>query len=182
MTGTLESTRPLSLTDRARIGWASARYDVWLDLYSVPRKQRRELRAELAANLHDAADDVGIGRALANIGSLRALAAATTRDGTLRSPWLAGWLAAWCALATTLVAFLVLTLYYTEGVLDAGASEPIRSSLFPFVGSEVTVDPSTTGVEWTFEPGPMPLVVAVVAWSVVAKPWRSLGGRRASGR
>lgn len=49
---------------------------------------------------------------------------------------MAGLVAAVSALAIGLVAFLVLTLYYTEGVLDSNATESVASSLFPFLGSQ----------------------------------------------
>ena len=163
----------LSRLHRIRLWWASSRYDLWLDLYCVPRKQRRGLRAELESNLTDAASHIGLPAALTKLGSLRQLAVNTSRDGQLRSRWIAGFVAAISALALSLVAFLSLTLYYAEGVLDAGGSEPVTSSLFPYFGSNVTVDQSS-GLEFTMEPGPLPLVLALAVWLLVAAPWRSV--------
>ncbi len=166
--------------DMAKIVWASARYDFWLDLNSVPRRQRKALRSELRSNLTEAATDVGAQAALKNLGSVRTLAGEITRAGELRSRWLAGWVAAFLTVTVLMVTFLVLTLYYTEGVLDAGASEPVTSSLFPYFGSEVVVDPSGGGLAWIIGPGPMPLLAAIVVWLLVAKPWRSIGYRNFS--
>jgi len=135
-------TQHISAVDKTRIALAGARYDFWLDLRCVPRARRRALRTELTANLTDAAHDVGIGPALDRLGSTRSLAAETTRDGQLRSRWTAGWVVALTTLASLLVAFAILTLYWAEGALDAGASEPIQSSLFPYIGSTVEVDPT----------------------------------------
>ncbi len=47
---TPNSNRNLSVVDRIRIEWAAMRFDFWLDLHSVPRKKRRELRHELKSN------------------------------------------------------------------------------------------------------------------------------------
>lgn len=173
----MDDPRALSTLHRARLWWASLRYDLWLDLYCIPRKQRQALRAELKSNLTDAASRVGLPAALARLGSLRHLAADTYRDGQLRSRWATGFAAAGSALAISLIAFLFLTLYYAEGVLDSNATESVTSSLFPYLGSNITVDPSS-GLELTIEPGPLPLVLSVVVWLWVAAPWRSLGHRR----
>lgn len=170
----MDDSPALSTLDRTRLWWASSRYDFWLDLHCVPRKQRQALRAELNANLRDAATHVGLPAALAKLGSLRHLAENTSRDGQLRSRWVAGFVAAVSALAIILVAFLFLTLYYAEGVLDSNATESVSSSLFPYLGSNVTVDPSS-GLEVTIQPGPMPFVLAFAVWLLVAAPWRSLG-------
>lgn len=169
------STNEDSLTtrDKARIVWASARYDFWLDLNSVPRRQRRALRAEFKSNLTEASADVGLSAALTNLGGVRRLAAETTQGGRHRSRWLAGWVVALSTFALLLTTFLFLTLYYSEGVLDAGATEPVSSSLFPFFGSSVTVDPSNGDLAVSIQPGPMPLIVSLIVWILVAKPWRN---------
>lgn len=170
----------LSIVDKLRIQWAGTRYDFWLDLKSVPKKQRKALGAELKSNLGDAAADVGMSTALSRLGGLRTLAAKTTSDGHLRSRWLAGWVAGWITLAVVVAAFFILMLYYTEGVLDAGVAEPVSSSLFPFFGSDLTVDPSGGGIAWSVAPGPMPFVSAFAAWLLVAKPWRGVLTRSSS--
>lgn len=168
------TSQDLATADRVRIAFVAFRYDFCLDLHSVPRNRRRALRAELKSNLNDAAHDVGVRSALSSLGSVRTLAAETTRDGQLRSRWTAGWVAGATALAILLTTFSFLMLYWTEGVLDAGAAEPVRSSLFPFFGSTVEVDPADGGVVWSMQPGPVPFVVGLVVWLFVAKPWRHL--------
>lgn len=173
-TNTSTDTQRLSTVDKARIAFAGLRYDFWLDLRCVPRSRRRALRSELRSNLTDAAQHVGVGSALSNLGSIRSLATETTRDGQLRSRWTAGWVAAVTTFVSLFVTFAVLTLYWAEGALDAGATELVRSSLFPFFGSTVEVDPTDGGLAWTMESGPMPFVSALAIWLLVAKPWRSL--------
>lgn len=170
----------LSIVDQARIQWAVTRFDFWLDMSSVPGKQRRALRRELKSNLRDAADDVGVTAAFANVGPLRALAAETTSDGQLRSRWRAGFSAALTSLATLLLGFLFISLYYTEGVLDSGVIDPVESSLFPYIGSNVTIDPSGGGLAMSLEPGFLPLAGAALVFMLVAKPWRALTRRSAS--
>jgi len=173
----MDDSPAISTLDRTRLWWASSRYDLWLDLYCVPRKQRRALRVELESNLTDAASSVGLRTALTRLGGIRHLAANTSRDGQLRSRWLAGFSAAASVLAISLVTFLFLTLYYAEGVLDSNATEPVTSSLFPYLGSNVTIDPSS-GLEMAIQPGPLPLVLTAATWLLLAAPWRSLSHRR----
>lgn len=169
----MSRTSTSSAFDNIRTWWALARYNFWLDLNSVPRKDRRSLRSELNSNIAEAAADAGLKNALSNLGSIRGLAAETTSDGRLRSRWIAGWVAALTAFAALTVLFMVLTLYYIEGVLDGGTIEPVSSSLFPFLGSSVTVDPSDGGIASSIQPGFAPLGTAIAVWLFVAKPWRA---------
>ena len=162
--------------DRMRLSWLSARYDFWLDLNSVPRRSRRELRNELLANVHDAASDLEVPTAIANIGSVRRLARQTALDGELRSPWSAAIVASLSTLAGLIVAFLLLSLYYIEGVLDSGPDAVVSSWLFPFFGSQVEVEPETAaGFGFGVSPGPLPFIAAVLVFVAVAKPWRAIG-------
>ncbi len=167
-------TTTLSPADRVRLSWLSARYDFWLDLKSVPRRVRRDLRQELVANVRDAAADIGVSRAIANVGSTRQLARENVVDGELRSAWSAAITAGLTTIASLVVGFLLLSLYYVEGVLDAGADETVSSWLFPFYGSQITVEPETTaGFGFEVNPGPLPFIVGLVVFVAVAKPWRS---------
>lgn len=179
MNPTPTTTAPLSVADRLRIRWAVARYDLFLDLHSVPGRHRRELRNELRSNLSEAASAVGARQALAGVGSLRALARENAIDGQLRSRWVAGFVAGLTTLAALFVAFLFLSLYYASGVLDAGATGPVATWLFPFVGSEVSVDPSD-GLTLQFQTGPLPLVAALIVWLAVSRPWRAIARRLGS--
>lgn len=166
----------MKATDGLRIWWGSARYDFWLDIEGVPARSRRDLRRELRANLTEAADYVGAGRALVNVGGMRALAAEATLDGAPRAAWTAGLTAGFASFALLAVLFLFAAGYYTEGVLDAGAAEPVSSGLFPFPGSAVEVhDRGPAGLEVTASQGPVPLVVPLVVFVIVARPWRTAG-------
>ena len=164
-----------SIIDRLRIAWLSARYDLWLDLASVPRRDRRDLRSELVANVNDAASVAGVPTAIANIGSVRRLAKQTALDGELRSAWTAAITAGFSTLVGLTLGFFFLSLYYIEGVLDAGSNEVVSSWLFPFFGSMIEVEPATTdGLGFTVNPGLLPFIAGIVVFVVVAKPWRAM--------
>lgn len=169
------SANQLSVLDRARVAFAGRRYDFWLDLRYVRRRTRRDLRTELTANLTEAAADVGVSQALANVGSLRTLAADATRTDEPAARWYAGTIAALTAFTASLFLFVVQALTYVEGVLDSGTDDgEVGSSLFPFLWSEVVVEPSSDGFAFTLFPGPMPIVFAAVVGAVVARPWRAI--------
>ncbi len=166
-----------SIVDRARVWGASLRYDFWLDLNSVPARRRRSLRSELRANLAEAASSVGATTAIRRVGSLRTMAREAVVDDVSRPRWLAGWWAGLSTFATLALVFMLMALVYAEGVLDSGVTTPVSSGLFPFVGSEVTVDPSPTGggLAVSMAPGFGPLLVALVVFVLVARPWRLIG-------
>ena len=161
-----------STFDRIRIWWTSQHYGLWLDLYFVPRRHRKALQAEFESNLTDASANVGFTSAAASLGSLRHLAASTSAAGIPRSRWYAGFVGGLTSFVVLMIAFLLLSLYYTEGVVDAGATQPVSSTLFPFVWSDITVDP-TEGLAFSAEPGPLPVVVGVAVWLLIASPWKS---------
>jgi hypothetical protein len=170
------------LVDHTRIRWARTRYGMWLDLYSVPRKDRRALCGELSANLTAATHDVGASRAIAGVGSVRQLAAETSRSGRRRSPWGAATLISATILSVTFLLFFASSLYYVEGVLDTGSNAQVTSSLFPWIGSSVTVRNQSGGspLAVTMSPGWTPLAITALAFVLVAKPWRSLRSRQQS--
>lgn len=179
MTNDSNPATAVPLIDRARIALAGARYDFWLDIHYTRRRDRRALRSELTANLTEAAADVGSGPALANIGSLRRLAAETTRPDPDQPRWYAGAVAGLNALFVLWFVFLLQALTYVEGVLDAGTDAEVGSALFPFLWSEVVVSSADAdGFGFSLAPGPMPFVYAAAVGLIVARPWRAVGSRR----
>ncbi len=171
----------LSWLDRLRIGWAGVRYNFWLDLRFVRSKVRRELRRELVANLREAAADVGVSRALANVGSLRTLATEVARPDESQPRWYAGPIAGLAAAAGSFALFLAQAATYAEGVLDADVDREVSSGLFPFPWSQVTVSPGDDGMSVAAQSGPLPMILALAIGLVVARPWRVLTGRRSAG-
>jgi hypothetical protein len=103
-------------------------------------------------------------------------------QGRRRANWAAGAVAAVATVVGLVAVFVIATLYWGEGVLDAGGTETVRSSLFPFFGSRVRISPADDGVAWSMETGPLPFVSALVIWLIVTRPWRSLRRRPADGR
>ena len=74
-------------------------------------------------------------------------------------------------------------LYYAEGVVDSGVSQPVASGLFPFVGSSVEVQHAPgAGLSLSIAPGLLPVVLALVVFVLVARPWRSWRRWRAGDR
>lgn len=169
----------MNVFDRMRLGLARARYSQWLDFYGVPRGQRRTLRADFAANLNEAAADVGPRPALRNLGSIRRLARDTTREGDYRSAWVSGAYAGLTAMALYWFLLVIAAIYWAEGVVDTGATGKVRSALFPFIGSHVESD-TTDGLGLALETGPAPFLLALTVFVLVARPWRSLAKRRQS--
>ncbi len=119
---------------------------------------------------------MSIGPALGRVGSLRCLASRSAPQGRRRGNWAAGAVAAVATAVGLLAVFVIATLYWGEGVLDAGGTETetARSSLFPFFGSRVEISPADDRVAWSMETGPVPFIAAFVVWLIVTRPWRSL--------
>lgn len=177
---TTPTTHDLTPLDRARLQLAARRYDLWLDLEMVRGRDRRALRRELLANLHDAARRLGTTRALASAGDLRAMAREAARDGTLRSRWVVGGMAMLAVAVLSFVAFAFASLAFADGVLATDAVTTVSGQVFPFVGSEVVVQPAGSdgaGLAVSMSSGPGPLVLALLAGVVGARPWLALRGR-----
>jgi hypothetical protein len=172
----------MSAINKVRVMWAGMRYSLWLDLYCVRWKHRGSLRRDLESNLRDAAGSVGMRPALANLGSLRHLAAETSSEGGLRSSWVAATVAAIFSFLGLFASWMLAVGYYTEGVLDGGTGQRVSSWLFPFVGSSITVHNTRDNggtLKVSMNPGIMLVVVLLVVFVLVARPWRVLLDRKA---
>lgn len=170
----------MGIIDRLRIEDAVQRYDFWLELRGARGRQRRALRRELRANLRDAAADIGVTRALFNIGSPKELAYAMTPQAQSRPRWSLGALAASLAFAATAIGMLWTAAVYFEGVSDAGTvGREVSSFVFPWFGStfhaQVLADGEGLMMGIT-SPWAL-LVVPLLVFLVVARPWRALTGR-----
>ncbi len=171
----------MNILDRARISWAVARYDFWMDVRGVPGRTRKDLRRELSANLQDAAASHGARSAILALGSPRTMAHSVAEAHAHAVRWAFG---AYTALAT----FVLLQLswvFSVIGFLDGVEASGVR-------GRAVTGSPSPWGGEATAAFGAggesiqisavMPLSIAVIAlvvFVVTAQPWRPLTHRRA---
>ena len=162
--------------DRLRLWWAVVRYRWWLDWFDVPRRRRAALAAELDGNLREAADAVGVATAIANLGSVRDLARTMAESQRRRSPLSAAAVRATWVFGVLVLWFVMASLYYVHGVLEAEAPAVERSWLFPFLGSTVEVDnQGDDGFSFLVNPGPIVVVVPLLVFAVSARPWRLLG-------
>lgn len=167
-------SRTPSLADRWNRYWFLQSVELWLD--PVPGRRRRAILRELRANLTEAARDVGMSAAIADLGRPRALARQFV-DGEpeVRPHWNQGAVAA----ALAVGAWLYATMFYTIGMLDAldstGASGPAQGR---FLGTEVRVLNSDVEISGAFSGFPwVPLVLAVVLFLLVGRAWRALPRR-----
>lgn len=173
----------MNLRDRTRTELAVQRYDFWLDLGGVPRRQRRSLTQELRANLHDAAEHEGLGAALLGIGSPRTLAHASTTSagyagtGTSRPRWAVGGYAATAVFAVLLFLWLCTLLGFLDGVSASGVQGPVEGSIPPW-GSTVTATAGrgtlslSTTVPWLL------LLLPLLVFLLAARAWRAVPRRR----
>ena len=167
-------TRTLSLADRWRRSWYLQRLELWLD--PMPRRRRRAVLGELRANLDEATADVGLERAVADLGAPRELARRYLDAETAGRPrWHQGAVAAGLLLA----AWVYATFFYAVGMLDAlastGTTTPARGSFLgtrvEAVSSPAEFSAAFTGVPWA------PVVATLVVFLLVGRAWRALPGR-----
>ena len=171
-------THKLSIVDRIRI--ESRVWSLDQQLYDLPRKQRIATRREVRSNLVTAAQSVGTGQALANLGSTRQLAEEYLQAEFGPAPR-ASWLSAAIFLLT---AALVLTSIFTDaahGFADGvRAANPNAAGTFHWSGIAYL----QTSVEYSRNNGherlvggalaPMAYVVLAVATIAVGRLWRLL--------
>ena len=155
--------------DKLRIGEAVSSYDFWLGLRGVSGRRRRELRAELRANLWDAAQRVGAKQAVKAVGPLRRLAA----DGAaepLSPRWGFGVAVGLVALEVLVMAQVFLTTVVVDTAEAAGARKvDVAVTLVP--GMRATYEKAVDGFTFGMTPGPVPFVLAALVFLWVARPW-----------
>lgn len=155
--------------DKVRIGEAVSSYDFWLGLHGVGGRRRRELRAELRANLWDAAQRVGAREAVRAVGPLRRLAADGV--GTVRSPrWGFGLALGLVALEIVVMAQVLVSTVVVDTAEAAGAAKvDVAVTLVP--GMRALYEKSGDGFTFGMTLGPAPFVVAALVFVWVARPW-----------
>ena len=173
----------MNLADRVRLERAVWSYSFWLDLRCATWRRRRQLRAELRANLHDAAERTDARTAVSGLGSIRAMAADTVPFDDSLPRWYAGLQAALVALVVVSALQMSAMFAWLDGVKAAGpdADRTVTGSLTFFPGSSMQFEQQGQGFGISFQPGWGALVVAALVLVVVARPWR-LWTRRARDR
>lgn len=163
----------LTLTDRLRRWSYLQDVELWLD--PMPGRRRREVIRDLRANLADAASDVGMRRAIDDLGRPRALARAYVDGEPRRRPiWTVGVLAAGGVL---LLAELVL-LGYLGGMTDALLSSGGGTGSGSFFGVRVTTVGTADEMSWSFVGWSWPITIAaLLAFLLGSRGWRLLAPR-----
>ena len=164
----------MNVLDRVRIEQAVLSYDWWLDLRGTPWRRRRDLRSELRANLRDAAAHTGAPAAVAALGSTRQMAADAALADPTRPRWAVGLYSGISALALTLFVALLAGLAWADGVMSADPTEPVRGSVTLLPGSSMEYAPLADGFSVSSSVGWLPVAVGLLAFVVVARPWRAV--------
>jgi len=168
-----------SWLDRLRVGEAVNNYDFWLSVRGVGGRRRRDLRDELRANLWDATARVGSREALKSVGSTRRLAfdSALPPSGPR---WGFGLGAGLLALELVVMLQLFAVTVWSDAALAAKVTR-LEGPVTLLPGTRATFEQLPSG-GFTFGAnlGPMSLVVAVLVFVLVARPWR-LRSRRPAG-
>ncbi|WP_088287804.1 hypothetical protein [Kineosporia sp. A_224] len=164
--------------DKIRVGEAVSSYDFWLGLRGVTSRRRRELRAELRANLWDATQRVGAKEAIAAVGPLRTLAYDSVPERT-GPRWGYGVAAGFVALQFFLMGQVLLTTVVVDTAEAAHASRlDVAVTLVP--GMTVQYEDTVAGgFSFGASFGPACLVVGLVTFVLVSQPWRLLHRRSA---
>ena len=164
----------MNVLDRARIERAVLSYDFWLDLRGTPWRRRRDLRRELRANLREAAARSGGRGAVAALGNTRQMAADAWDEDATRPRWTAGAQSGFAALLVTLLGALLATTAWADGVMSADPSKPVRGSVTLLPGSSMEYAPLGDGFVVSSSVGWLPVAVGLLAFVVVARPWRAI--------
>ena len=172
----------MNVLDRLRVEWAVLRYDFWLDLRGTPRRRRRDLRRELRANLRDAAGRSGGRAAVAALGSTRRMATETGIGDSARPRWTVGVHAGVAALALVLLASVLAATSWADGVMSAAPDRRVSGSVTLLPGSSLEYAPVGDGFSLSYATGWAPVVMALLVFVLVARPWRALGRPRVDAR
>jgi hypothetical protein len=172
----------MTVVDRVRIERAVLSYDWWLDLRGTRWRRRRELRAELRANLRDATAHIGSRAAASGLGSTRRMAAEAFPQDATRPRWTAGLQSGLAALGLTLLVALLAGLAWADGVMSAAPDTPVRGSVALLPGSSMEYSPLADGFTVSTSVGWLPPAVGLLVFVAVARPWRALGGHHRDAR
>ena len=122
------------LRDRIRRDWYLTRFD-WA-MQDYPRKEFKRIKVDLRSELTAAAQDVGMARALVDVGHPRVLAEGYIAELGRRLPrWTSGSLAAGAAVGVV----LFLMMFYSFGAMDTLEQMGGGMVVFHVLGGESTL-------------------------------------------
>lgn len=158
----------LTLGDRFRRWSYLQDVELWLDPMAGPR--RREVLRELRTNLADAAADVGMARAIDDLGRPRVLARELVEAEPRRRPsWALGVLGAGAVLLIAMLAGMGYLSGMTDALLGVGGGTAEGS----FLGIDVLTTATDSELSWEMSGWSWPIVVAMVlALLLSARAWR----------
>lgn len=159
----------LSLTARWQRFWYLQQVEMWLD--PMPRRKRKQVIEELKANLHLAANEVGMSAAISDHGKPRALAAQYLADEPQGRPtWYQGVFAVSVAIVLWLYACTIYVLGSVNTLLSAGTPGPVRIG---FLGIDIEVEATDDMLGATFSDISWGSLVAfVVIFLLTSRIWR----------
>lgn len=173
MSTDIENTA-LSAGDRWKRYWYLGWVDTWL--WTMPRRRRKAVLAELKQNLSIAAADDGMDAAIDQLGRPRALATQYLEGEPRQGPlWTYGFIAA----LIVFFAWVYATTIYVFGSLDALSAASVNESVdVGFLGLDIVAESSDSRLGATFSGFSWPALTAViVGFLLFARVWR-LGRRR----
>lgn len=163
----------LSVSDRFR-RWSYLQ-DVSLWLEPMSGRRRREVVRELRTNLEDAATDVGMPQAIADLGKPRDLAREYVQAEPHRRPnWSLGVLALGAVLLVAILTGYGYLFGMTDALLDVGGGTAEGS----FLGLHVTTVATDAALSWELSGWSWPItIVGLLALLLGAQVWRYLPAR-----
>lgn len=165
----------MSLSDRIRIERAVLTYDFWLDLRGAPWRRRRDLRAELRANLRESTARNGSRAAVAALGSTRVMAAEASPTDPSRPRWTAGLQAGSGRPGRHPADRLPRRPGLGRRRARRGArSSAVRGSVTLLPGPSMEYAPAAEGFSVSTSVGRLPLAVGVLVFVLVARPLRAV--------
>lgn len=164
----------LTLGDRFR-RWSYLQ-DVGLWLEPMSSRRRREIVRELRGNLADAAADVGMSQAIADLGKPRELARDFVQAEPRRRPnWSLGVLALGVVALVAMLAGFSYLAGMADGLLDTGGGTAEGS----FLGLHVTTVATASELSWQLTGWSWPITIAgLIALLLGAQVWRALPASR----
>lgn len=178
----------MRIYDRVRIEATVLRYDYWLEVRGVRGRDRRDLRGELRANLHEASRDVGTAQALVGIGSPKHLAHAAPEVHPSRPRWSQGCIWASAVFGLVVLGCMFTAIAFTSGVEASGVTgQTVRGFVFPWFGVDFSARVEPGGQGFATGAGGIGMYflgLPLLTFVLVAQPWRLLRrkteGRRAT--
>lgn len=160
----------LSLGDRLK-RWSYLQ-DVSLWLEPMSGRRRREVVRELRGNLEDAATDVGMPQAIADLGKPRDLAREYVQAEPRKRPnWSLGVVALGAVLLVSILAGFSYLFGMSDALLDTGGGSASGS----FLGLDVATVATDDELSWALTGWSWPITVAaLLALLVGAQVWRAL--------